>query len=485
MPLRSGASFGAEASLPPTTTSEASGTFPLPAPPSAENGTTSDITPPSEERGANETPSPPRSGTNVTNAPTLQCTSAEKEAMRNLLGLDDDEPFNMHTLMTAMKGKLTAPLETGARSPPRDESPNKLINRGNEGPISTPASRNPTDRTTAENARSGNATVQGEALIPQETADSPPTRPNLDGLEARAFFPPPPGHAPNTVRSFDLNSELMGYAHHVAPKPQASLLLDYEDTMAHENDASRTLMSRGQNNTQRPTQSRLTINAKIPSFTGERGESPMDFLIQLKKYRTIMQASETDFMTRVIPEALDGKAARWFDFTGDFETFEQFTGPFNNQYEPTDYAKHMREAMYFKGQGPDEPMTEFIHVMNLYFKRLYPQASEQEKVNYVIERLHPDFHDYFRNTRFENLRQLANAAGEAQSRLLAKNTYTPPRGEYEGLESFLTGDGNSGTTQHMDRRNPRQVMQVNRAYKHPAHELGIKALDPNGFHLYN
>src|SRR5258705_3690721 len=210
----------------------------------------------------------------------------------------------------------------------------------------------------------------------------------------------------------------------------------------------------------------------------------MDFLIQLKKYRTIMQASETDFMTRVIPEALDGKATRWFDFTGGFETFEQFTVAFNNQYEPTDYAKHMREAMYFKGQGPDEPMTEFIHVMNLYFKRLYPQASEQEKVNYVIERLHPDFHDYFRNTRFENLRQLANAAGEAQSRLLAKNTYTPPRGEYEGLESFLTGDGNSGTTQHMDRRNPRQVMQVDRAYKHPAHELGIKALDPNGFHLY-
>src|SRR5258705_8744896 len=63
--------------------------------------------------------------------------------------------------------------------------------------------------------------------------------------------------------------------------------------------------------------------------------------------------------------------------------------------------------------------------MNALIDRVQPGATNQDRVDFVRQRLHPEYVQYFRGTPFTSLQALAEAAAEAQKELLYNRSYIP------------------------------------------------------------
>lgn len=194
-------------------------------------------------------------------------------------------------------------------------------------------------------------------------------------------------------------------------------------------------------NQQPPTQ-KVRLTAEPPVYGGPAdGSSPNQFLEDLTRYQLVVGCTDADLLERVLPLSLRDSAGRWFDFAGPFQTLMAFRVAFKSEFLASDYERRLLVELDRRTQGPDEPLTQYIHCIAEYYKRLGGNVPDSDKVERVIRQSHPAYRTHLQGKAFATLAELAVEAKKLQSNLLACQLYLPPPHAAYSIEPSLAYTG--------------------------------------------
>ena len=185
------------------------------------------------------------------------------------------------------------------------------------------------------------------------------------------------------------------------------------------------------------------------SFSGDPKEDIFDFILNLNDIQESKGLSDGS-MLKALPNVLYGKAKRWFR-TNRFTTYRDVLEGLREEYVKSNYQRLLKEEIRLKTQGSREPIGEFISGLRTLFSRVIPPLSEQEKLNIIVDNLHPN---YGRKIHYDNVSSIEDVLAKGR-RIEAINSklamYKPPRKAEECLQPSLawTGDRKSLLTKNI------------------------------------
>lgn len=169
---------------------------------------------------------------------------------------------------------------------------------------------------------------------------------------------------------------------------------------------------------------------EVPKYIGAADKkTPFDFILELEKYRDIARGSEQFILKEILPIALEGTAYHWFRHEiamYPFATWEDFKVRFRREFQALGYLEELNRELELRTQGPTEPLTVFIRVILDYYERLGRQSSEEEKVGRIMRQMHPEYLQVLQGKAIHNIRELKEAAFQAQDIIKAYRMYRPP-----------------------------------------------------------
>lgn len=185
------------------------------------------------------------------------------------------------------------------------------------------------------------------------------------------------------------------------------------------------------------------INMPVPTYSGCSDQTSANaFLVALNRYRQATGCSDSDVLSRILPAALVGDAARWHRLVGcTAATWDEFQAAFREEFLPYDYQPRMRRELELRTQAPDEPLLEYVRAMQELYEYADPEASNAERVERVIRQSHPTFALYLRGCSCRNLNELATEARKVQAAIAASRAYRPPPPPGESLEPSCAWHG--------------------------------------------
>jgi len=190
-------------------------------------------------------------------------------------------------------------------------------------------------------------------------------------------------------------------------------------------------------------------NVTIPTYYGfVDPKTPFDYLEELNKYKMALGLSDREVLRHVLPVSLQGNAYRWLLFNDGFNSLADFKYELRREFQSVGYNADLRQEMETRYQGPDESLTSFIQVINCYYQRIDPNASDDERVNKVISLMHPEYRLYFHDRRYKSLKEMTHSAREIQEFLKGSRDYRLPPTADSCLEPSLAWvpAGNSPTS---------------------------------------
>ena len=170
-----------------------------------------------------------------------------------------------------------------------------------------------------------------------------------------------------------------------------------------------------------------TSDVSIPHYSGSmEKKTPFEFLLELEKYMSISGYTVHQMLEYVIPIALTEEAYEWYRFEKPFTSWDQFASKFRNEFQAVGYYEALRRELEMRTQGPSEPLSTFIRIILNYYHRLGERVHEHDIVTRILRQMHPRFRSVLQSKVIRNLRELKEAAQEAQEVLKAYLTYQPP-----------------------------------------------------------
>ncbi|KAG0423075.1 hypothetical protein HPB47_001128 [Ixodes persulcatus] len=169
------------------------------------------------------------------------------------------------------------------------------------------------------------------------------------------------------------------------------------------------------------------VTVQPPKFIGFGDlQSPDEFLDHLENVCLVHGVKLEDRLSRVVPAALQGSAKLWFRFTEDFADWSTFATAFRKEFAPVDEKKRLKEELRLRTQHPEENLKQFIYVIASYYDRIGDDVTEAEKVERVLEQMHPQFQDFCAGKTFASLKELAQAADGLMERVWRRVQYVSP-----------------------------------------------------------
>lgn len=169
------------------------------------------------------------------------------------------------------------------------------------------------------------------------------------------------------------------------------------------------------------------VPVQPPKFIGFGDlQSPDEFLDHLENFCLVHGVKLEDRLSRVVPAALQGSAKLWFRFTEAFADWSTFATAFRKEFAPVDEKKRLKEELRLRTQHPEENLKQFIYVIASYYDRIGDDVTEAEKVERVLEQMHPQFQDFCAGKTFASLKELAQAADGLMERVWRRVQYVPP-----------------------------------------------------------
>ena len=107
------------------------------------------------------------------------------------------------------------------------------------------------------------------------------------------------------------------------------------------------------------------------------------------------------------------------------------------EYQAIGYSVELQKELDSRYQGPDEPLTTFIQIINCYFQRLDPNATERVKIDKILSLMHPEYRMHFNGKKFNDLRELSKFAHDAQELIKNIRDYKLPPTREQSLEPSL------------------------------------------------
>jgi len=167
----------------------------------------------------------------------------------------------------------------------------------------------------------------------------------------------------------------------------------------------------------------------VPKYKGAKdSKTPFDFLLELDRYQSILGYSDEEMLRSVPPMALKEDAYSWYRYEDPpFRSWEDLKDRLRLAFQPIGYQDDLRKELERRTQGPSEPLTSFIRVIIDYFERLGdPDISESMKVARILKNMHPEYRQALTGKTIKSLKDLKQAAYEAQEVIKSYRTYKPP-----------------------------------------------------------
>jgi hypothetical protein len=166
----------------------------------------------------------------------------------------------------------------------------------------------------------------------------------------------------------------------------------------------------------------------LPKFHGHGDYlSPIDFLDKFK--RRVLEVSNVtldDALHLWLQSCLRDEAAVWFEFmtrkSKILSNWNKFKCEFMNEYAPG-YENQLRKEFLNRTQHIEELLTAFITKLDRYIDILYPEVSEEGRIQLILDRLHPKLKIYMKTRVFNNVAQMCRYAQEIQHDLARSRDY--------------------------------------------------------------
>jgi hypothetical protein len=179
---------------------------------------------------------------------------------------------------------------------------------------------------------------------------------------------------------------------------------------------------------------------ELPRYSGaEEKKTPFDFIVELEKYKTISRSSEQFMLEKILPATLEGIAYNWYRHemsTGPFVNWEDFKVRFRREFQALGYREHLYRELDRRTQGPSESLSVFIRVILDYYERLDQRPPEREIVSRIMRQMHPEYLTVLYGKEINTIRELKEAAFQAQDLIKHTRLYQPPP-TYHSLEPSL------------------------------------------------
>jgi hypothetical protein len=160
----------------------------------------------------------------------------------------------------------------------------------------------------------------------------------------------------------------------------------------------------------------------IPKYAGaHESRTPYDFLLELEKYKMAVDYTYEEMLKFVVPLALTETAYSWFEFIREhLFGWSDFVDAFRQEFQPIGYERELRRLLEDRFQGCHETLTEFIRIIDDFYKRLGRQVLESEKVDRIIRQMHPQYRMQIlsRGRSYTSVKELWKEARNAQDIIL-------------------------------------------------------------------
>ena len=175
-----------------------------------------------------------------------------------------------------------------------------------------------------------------------------------------------------------------------------------------------------------------TSDIRIPTYGGaHEPQTPYEFLTELDKYRKAVDYSETELLAHVVPLSLRDDAELWYRKVGHLQvTWQGFQTAFRREFESPTYNRRLYRELEDRFQGPHEPLSKFICIIDDYFQRLDPNTPQQERVQRILENMHPGYRRKMLDSRklFNSVQEMLDEAYNAQASFAFDREYKVPGG---------------------------------------------------------
>jgi Retrotransposon gag protein/Zinc knuckle len=232
---------------------------------------------------------------------------------------------------------------------------------------------------------------------------------------------------------------------------------------------------------QPPAQHQGNVNQNNPTFPMPkyigRGDpkSASDFIQAVICYAYSIGRSPVSLLDTHMHIMLTQGAFKWWGLYNDtIRTWEDFTRAFLATYASVTYGTRLLAELRNRTQDPDEPLTDYIANIAEYYNRIGGNVSEQEKIQTILDQIHPEYRPYTFGKHYNTLVELAQDANHIQEAVLQSKMYLPPPPPEQCIEPSLAF--NSRFSGHVSALQ-RGVGQLQQNTETSA-KVSVSALDP-------
>ena len=191
----------------------------------------------------------------------------------------------------------------------------------------------------------------------------------------------------------------------------------------------------GQNSVAEPVRRHYhlkTSDIRMPTYGGaHEHKTPYEFLTELDRYRKAISYSEAELIAHVVPLSLKDDAELWYRKVGHLlVTWQGFQTAFRREFESPTYTRKLYRELEDRFQGPHEPLSKFICIIDDYFQRLDPNTPQKDRVQKILENMHPEYRRKILATRkqFKSVQEMLDEAYNAQASFAFDREYKVPGG---------------------------------------------------------
>jgi hypothetical protein len=131
------------------------------------------------------------------------------------------------------------------------------------------------------------------------------------------------------------------------------------------------------------------------------------------------------------------------------------------------YIQRLKKELEVRTQGPEEPLTTFIHKISEMCRMIDPYYPEAEIIEKIMELMHPEYRQYTRGQYFPTLFALEAYAKKVQQAFYQDKTYKLPPSMEESVEKSFCYNSRS-----------EKSVKFKSGDKKESHAVSLSALNP-------
>lgn len=178
----------------------------------------------------------------------------------------------------------------------------------------------------------------------------------------------------------------------------------------------------------------------LPEFNGNSDEDPSEFIQKFEQITRTYNIPEHMWKS-LITSQLKGTAKSWIDRnSAHLDSYEAFTHALKNTYESHQQLTKLKAQFYGNSQIAGETSERFVNEKIKIYKRIFPNNSEEQRLEDITQLLHPQVRAYLLN-RVGSMEELLEKLNTIDTALNWDNKNKKPENYHNSQGNWKNKDG--------------------------------------------